>query len=141
MPVVSAVKKLDGQAERIRAELFNKGSVNLDIRFASGKADILPISIPLLNDAAKALQDIDKDDYLLQIIGHTDTSGPSSYNEQLSLERARAVLAYLRDQKDVPWWFMVTVGRGESEPRVSPEISEADRAANRRVELRLVRKD
>ncbi|MGE4292131.1 MAG: OmpA family protein [Desulfovibrio sp.] len=141
MPVVRAVRTLNSQAERIQAELFNNGAVDLDIRFASGKTTILKESIPLLNDAASALEDVDKEKYILQIIGHTDTTGPAKFNETLSFGRARAVLAYLRDNKGMPWWFMTPVGKGESEPKISPEKSTADRATNRRVEFRLVRKE
>ncbi len=39
----------------------------------------------------------------VMIVGHTDTSGTQDYNESLSLERAKAVLAYLRD--DVEAWL------------------------------------
>jgi len=46
----------------------------------------------------------------LLVIGHTDTAGSSRYNEQVSLERARSVAAYLTDDVDA-WtaWFEPTV--------------------------------
>lgn len=39
----------------------------------------------------------------LLIVGHTDRSGDQAYNDQLSLERAETLLAYLRD--DVDAWL------------------------------------
>jgi outer membrane protein OmpA-like peptidoglycan-associated protein len=39
----------------------------------------------------------------LLVVGHTDTSGTSSYNDVLALERSRAVVAYLSD--DVDAWL------------------------------------
>ncbi len=39
----------------------------------------------------------------LLIVGHTDRSGDAAYNDQLSLERAETLLAYLRD--DVDGWL------------------------------------
>ena len=39
----------------------------------------------------------------LLVVGHTDSSGPSAYNNELSLERSRAVVAYLSE--DVDAWL------------------------------------
>lgn len=39
----------------------------------------------------------------LLIVGHADTAGSTAYNDQLSFERAEAVLAYLKD--DVDGWL------------------------------------
>jgi outer membrane protein OmpA-like peptidoglycan-associated protein len=38
------------------------------------------------------------------VVGHTDSSGPSAYNNELSLERSRAVVAYLSE--DVDAWLL-----------------------------------
>lgn len=45
---------------------------------------------------------LEKDGLELLVVGHTDDTGKVSYNEQLSLERAESVLAFLRD--DVGAW-------------------------------------
>jgi hypothetical protein len=39
----------------------------------------------------------------LLVVGHTDTSGDTAFNDQLSLERAETLLAYLKD--DVDGWL------------------------------------
>ncbi|SJZ87476.1 OmpA family protein [Enhydrobacter aerosaccus] len=65
--------------------------------------------------------------------GHTDTSGPESYNMALSLRRANAVKdALVRD--GVPATAISVVGRGESQPLV-PTPDGVREPQNRRVEI------
>lgn len=67
----------------------------------------------------------------IRVAGHTDTSGPESYNQQLSIQRAEAV----RDamiQQGVDPGRIVPVGFGESQPISS------DFAMNRRVEITII---
>ena len=70
------------------------------------------------------------------VVGHTDTSGPEDYNMGLSERRAQSVAGYLaaRGVRDVR---LGTRGYGESQP-VASNDTEAGRAANRRVEIKLV---
>jgi type VI secretion system secreted protein VgrG len=61
----------------------------------------------LLPSAMRGIREIRKQydahpDANLLVIGHTDTSGKDAYNLTLSLERAKAIAAYLTD--DVPVW-------------------------------------
>lgn len=137
---VRAARGLSAQAEEIRADLFNDGSADLRIAFAPGKAEILPESLPLLDDAAAALNEIDRDKYVLHVIGHTDSTGAADMNLALSQKRAQAVVKYLQDKHGLPWWFLTPMGMGETELKINPEKTSEDRAANRRVELRLVEK-
>ena len=69
----------------------------------------------------------------VQVIGHTDTSGSSSYNQRLSARRAAAVTAILQ-QNGVQSGRIVSVGRGESQP-VQSNATASGRQANRRVEI------
>lgn len=76
-------------------------------------------------------------DYLL-IIGHTDSKGSASYNQELGLRRAQSVKAYLRDQGiRVP---IKTESKGESDPMVNDQNSDGSykteaMAQNRRVNI------
>jgi outer membrane protein OmpA-like peptidoglycan-associated protein len=69
----------------------------------------------------------------IEVEGHTDSIGSTSYNKDLSVRRASAVSRYLRnlgvdsDRLDV-------VGRGESDPRATNETARG-RQLNRRVEI------
>lgn len=66
--------------------------------FDTMKCFLLPQAIKplqLINDIYK-----DNPDSKLLIVGHTDTSGKRSYNDQLSIDRAESVAAYLTDTVD-----------------------------------------
>ena len=60
-----------------------------------------------------------------------------AYNQTLSERRAESVASYLAG-RGVVRARMATRGFGESQLLVNPEASEADRAANRRVEIKVV---
>jgi OOP family OmpA-OmpF porin len=72
----------------------------------------------------------------LVIEGHTDSTGPSDYNQNLSERRAEAVKDFFAS-KGIPSASMTTVGYGETMPRVSNTTTEG-RAVNRRVDIRIV---
>lgn len=72
----------------------------------------------------------------LLVVGHTDSMGDGAENRSLSLRRAQAVLEYLvgtgMDRERLQ-----ARGLGEAQPRASND-TEAGRAANRRIELRVL---
>jgi len=72
----------------------------------------------------------------LVIEGHTDSTGPSDYNQNLSERRAEAVKSFFVS-KGIHSASMTTAGYGESMPRVSNTTPEG-RAVNRRVDIRIV---
>jgi outer membrane protein OmpA-like peptidoglycan-associated protein len=71
----------------------------------------------------------------LVVAGHTDGQGDDAYNQGLSEQRARAVVAWLTGQ-GVDAGRLQAEGLGETRP-VADNGSEAGRALNRRVEVRL----
>ena len=73
----------------------------------------------------------------VDVLAHTDTSGSPQTNAALSEKRAAAVATYLAAH-GVTKARIASRGLGESAPLYSPETSESDRAANRRIEIRLV---
>jgi outer membrane protein OmpA-like peptidoglycan-associated protein len=72
----------------------------------------------------------------LSIIGHTDSDGADTYNQQLSEKRAKSVLAYLTGH-GVDATRLSAVGKGESAPIASNDNA-AGREQNRRVEFLIV---
>ncbi len=68
----------------------------------------------------------------LEIQGHTDASGPESYNLMLGEKRAEAASRYLNMQHGIPLHRMATISYGESAP-VADNGTREGRALNRRV--------
>jgi len=69
----------------------------------------------------------------VKIVGHTDSMGAESYNQQLSVKRATSVRDYLAS-KGVDSGLMSVSGMGESAP-VATNNTKEGRAMNRRVEV------
>ena len=76
--------------------------------------------------------------YLIEVKGFADSSGNAIMNEQLSEDRAEAVVGYLVQQCHVPVHRIVAPGAvGEYQPVASNETKEG-RAQNRRVEVKVL---
>ena len=71
----------------------------------------------------------------IDISGHTDSTGPESYNQVLSKNRAESVKQYLVTRGIEPS-LISAHGAGELEP-IADNASRAGRAVNRRVDLRI----
>ena len=72
----------------------------------------------------------------VEVAGHTDNVGAPAANMALSQRRAQAVLAYL-SAHGVPAARLRAKGYGETKPLTAND-SEAHRAENRRIELRIL---
>ena len=105
------------------------------ITFAFDRYDVQPQFQQTLNEIAATLNAYPST--LIDIYGHTDSTGTEAYNQTLSERRAQSVAAYL-EGRGVQRVRMATQGYGETRLLVSPERTEADRQANRRVEIRIV---
>ena len=70
---------------------------------------------------------------VIEVIGHTDNTGSSSYNQDLSVRRAEAVSFVLVNNGIAPG-RVVSIGRGEDAP-IASNLTEQGRAQNRRVEI------
>jgi len=79
---------------------------------------------------------IDYPKSLLEISGHTDKTGSSSYNMVLGMKRAESVKRFLVSQYGVALYRMYTVSYGETKPVAMPDEKDAN-AKNRRVVLKL----
>jgi outer membrane protein OmpA-like peptidoglycan-associated protein len=79
---------------------------------------------------------------VVQISGHTDSRGADDYNLKLSLNRAKSVVAWLKD-REIPSKRMMVKGFGESQhiaPNENPDGTDNPdgRQMNRRIELTIV---
>ncbi|WP_196221385.1 OmpA family protein [Sansalvadorimonas verongulae] len=79
-----------------------------------------------------------KPDMVVDVTGHACDLGEESYNQTLSLKRAKAVKDYLK-KKGVPDSQIRMSGKGELAPKVT-NSSESNRSMNRRAEVRVIKK-
>ncbi len=76
--------------------------------------------------------------YIIQVKGFADSSGNAAMNQQLSMDRAQAVIAYLIQKCAVPVRHIVAPGAmGIADPAAPNEVA-AGRAENRRVDVKVL---
>jgi outer membrane protein OmpA-like peptidoglycan-associated protein len=105
-----------------------------NITFAFDSSNLQPQFYPVLDNVASTLNQYNQT--VIEVAGHTDNVGTDAYNQQLSVQRANAVAAYLGG-KGVLQQRMMIVGAGETRPIASND-TDAGRAQNRRVEITIV---
>jgi outer membrane protein OmpA-like peptidoglycan-associated protein len=108
------------------------------IQFELGKANLKPVSLPILDHVVNVLVQrpgIRK----LEIEGHTDVTGDPEKNRALSQARAQSVLEYLV-KKGIAADRLSAKGWGPDKPVASNDTPDG-REANRRVEFVIVDQD
>lgn len=108
-----------------------KIGVASDASFGFDRSDMTSTAQSTFGKIAEVLKDYDKT--VIHVVGHTDSVGKESYNQDLSQRRASTVSGFLT-QNGVVYDRVRTEGRGEREPIASNE-NEAGRAKNRRVDI------
>ncbi|HVL79785.1 MAG TPA: OmpA family protein [Sphingomicrobium sp.] len=105
------------------------------ITFDFDRADIKPQFRTTLDEVAATLRTYNQT--YIDVLGHTDTTGTHEYNQRLSERRAQSVADYLVARGVTPA-RVATRGFGKTQPIYLPDDTEAKRAANRRVEIKVV---
>lgn len=128
-------QKLEGTGVRVvrngdQIELVMPGNITFD----TNQSSIKPTFTGVLESVAMVLKEFDKT--IIQIEGHTDSTGSQSYNQLLSEQRASSVRDFLLNQGIQPKRTRA-VGYGQRYPIASNDTA-AGREQNRRVELTLV---
>ena len=137
---------MDRQEQKLREELAGTGvSVHRDgdnitlnmpgnVTFATNSSDLNAEFFGVLTSVSKVMTEFDKT--VVEVAGHTDSTGTDSYNQGLSERRAGSVAEYLRRQ-GIMNQRLITVGLGEAMP-VADNTSARGRQQNRRVEITMV---
>ncbi|MCH9031929.1 MAG: OmpA family protein [candidate division Zixibacteria bacterium] len=102
------------------------------LSFESGSWVIENRHIELLEKVAKALKISVGDQIIIE--GHTDNTGSSEMNRQLSEKRALAVMNYLRQSTDRAASEFRAIGYGAEKP-VANNQNEKGRSENRRIDI------
>jgi outer membrane protein OmpA-like peptidoglycan-associated protein len=134
---------MDNQEAKLRQRLQNSGvsvtrvgdsivlNMPSNITFDTDQSDVKPGFYETLNSVAIVLQEYNQT--LVDVVGHTDSSGSAEYNLDLSRQRAGSVARYLTSQQLDPNRFSVD-GRGKSQP-IASNATSSGKARNRRVEI------
>lgn len=137
---------MDQQEAKLRAELAGTGvsvtrmgdniTLNMpgNVTFATDSSDLSPAFFEVLNSVGKVLKEFDQT--VVEVAGHTDSTGTEAYNQSLSERRASSVSQYL-SARGITQQRLLTVGMGELRP-VADNGTPDGRQANRRVEITMV---
>jgi outer membrane protein OmpA-like peptidoglycan-associated protein len=137
---------MDRQEAKLRAELQGTGvsvtrigdniTLNMpgNVTFATDSSDLSPAFFDVLTSVGKVMKEYNKT--VVEVAGHTDSTGSDSYNQSLSERRAGSVAQYLQSQ-NLGSERLITVGMGEARP-VADNGTADGRQANRRVEITMV---
>jgi len=135
----------DRQEQELRSQLQNTGVsitrsgdviiLNMpdNLTFATDQDVLNPRFHPVLDSVSIILNKYPRT--LLDIDGHTDSTGSNEYNQALSERRAVSVGRYL-NSRQVDSRRLLVVGFGETRP-IAGNDTENGRASNRRVEVRI----
>jgi outer membrane protein OmpA-like peptidoglycan-associated protein len=106
------------------------------VNFRVNSAVLMPEAKHQLDDLA--VKAINAKAYVIEISGHTDSTGSAAKNFQLSRQRAEAVVQYLAVNHKIPLRrFITPMGYGKTDA-VADNSTAAGRAQNRRVEVKML---
>jgi outer membrane protein OmpA-like peptidoglycan-associated protein len=137
---------MDRQEAKLRTELDRTGvsvtragdniTLNMpgNITFATNSSDLNAGFYDVLNSVGLVLNEFEQT--VVEVAGHTDSTGTDAFNQQLSERRAASVASYLGTRGVLRDRF-IEVGMGEARP-IADNSTDAGRQANRRVEITLV---
>jgi outer membrane protein OmpA-like peptidoglycan-associated protein len=137
---------MDRQEARLREELDRTGvsvtrigdniTLNMpgNITFATNSSDLNAGFFDVLNSVSTVVNEFDQT--VIEVAGHTDSTGEDAYNQALSVRRADTVATYL-STRNVRSERIIEVGMGEGRPVATNDTPDG-RQSNRRVELTLV---
>ncbi len=119
---------------RLRKMNIGEKVVLNNIFFETDKYELMEASFPELKKLVQLMKN--NPALVIEISGHTDNVGSKEYNQLLSEKRAKAVYEYLIENQ-ISAKRLLNAGYGEALP-VSSNETEVGRAANRRIELKII---
>ncbi len=133
-------RELRQQTAGIGLDVLNLGSsivirIPATFTFDAGSASVKATTDATLLEIARTVKT--RNQTFVDVLAHTDTTGTPEGNKALSEKRAAAVATYLAGH-GVAKARIASRGLGETAPLYNPETSETEKAANRRIEIRLV---
>ncbi|HKP69669.1 MAG TPA: OmpA family protein, partial [Pyrinomonadaceae bacterium] len=109
------------------------------VPFATGSSTIGPKGKSIIDEAAAWVKTQDRNGWMVAVVGFADSTGKTAANKTLSERRANAVIGYLVTKYNMPLHRLIQpFGAGQDMPAATNSTT-AGRAANRRVEIRLLK--
>jgi outer membrane protein OmpA-like peptidoglycan-associated protein len=140
-------RNMDKQAEELAkemkdAEIIREGEAIVvkfkeQVLFAYDRSDLsatAKTNLDKFNDILKRYPETN-----ITIIGHTDSKGSETYNQNLSEKRAESV-TYYAGMNGIAGTRLTTIGKGETDPIATNDTDEG-RSLNRRVEFVITAND
>ena len=136
---------MDNQEKKLRDQLQGTGVsvtragdeiiLNMpgNVTFQTNSSDLNPQFFAVLDSVVLVVKEFDKT--IIEVVGHTDSTGSAEYNQSLSERRASTVATYLNN-RGVDQRRILAFGRGLAQP-IADNATAEGRAQNRRVELTL----
>lgn len=106
-----------------------------NILFDFNSVQLKPISQVELNNVIRLMQD--NPSLKIEIDGYTDNIGSESFNQKLSENRVKSVIAYLQDKGQISAYRMTGKGFGKNNP-IADNTTAEGQAKNRRTELKVI---
>ncbi|NMB33394.1 MAG: OmpA family protein [Clostridium sp.] len=128
-------EKQDGESIERNTEKIAKVDIP-PVYYDTGKATVMPESLSVLNEVLSVLSQFPE--YYLIVDAHTDSVGSVEMNLTLSQNRAIEVKKYLANH-GIDENRIVARGWGKSKLLVEEDVTEEDKARNRRTEFILTR--
>lgn len=137
---------MDNQESKLRERLRGTGvsvtrvgddiilNMPSNITFDTDQSAIKPQFLDTLDSVAIVLNEFNKT--LVDVTGHTDSTGTPAHNQRLSEARAGSVAEYLIAEGNNPKRFQA-IGAGQNDP-IASNATQEGRAQNRRVEIKIV---
>ena len=149
VPQISSSKKEPTNEKSTEPKVEEKESINSSSESETEEKDVLILEVPfvafdfdqtnikeeyetLLDEFATKIRNFKAK--RMEIVGHTDSMGTESYNQNLSERRASSVYQFLKAYPYVKLLPCKLEGRGEREPKADNSTIEG-REMNRRVEI------
>ena len=132
-PNVAGLVSNEGCPQPSKAIMEELNAVGAKVPFQLNKADLGVLVTTVLDIVAGIMEKYPNTNFIIE--GHTDTSGPKVFNQNLSEKRASSVKEYLV-KKGISADRLSTVGYGEDRPSTSNKTRKG-RVSNRRVEFKV----
>src|SRR6185369_10164126 len=130
------IKDIEDNSQRFTALSDYDVKGQATVKFNVGSSSVSAADQEELNKLAQTATGITG--YIVEVMGYADSTGNAAMNTKLSEDRAKAVVTYLIQRGEVPVRHIVAPGAMGEYGSAAPNETEAGRAENRRVEVKVL---